>query len=163
MRRFVSAVEPSLHISVLSAYVNNIFSVLSHSIWASLFSPFPSRSICSIQKSLLESRVVIVTLSSPIVPFFVFCLAPGPGVGEAALAFTAGPGLNCTWESVELEEVDCDFAITLMPKRTKLAIVSVTTKIEILFILNLQIFCEYQRNRASTGQAGGTISKQTAA
>src|SRR6516162_2387899 len=141
MRRLPIAISPSLQVSVLSPYMNRVFSALSHSNWVSLFWPFPSRSICSTQKSLLEPRVVIMALPSPMLPFFVFCSAFGLGAGEAALAFTAGPGLNCTSDSVERAEVvdcDCDCdrvcANTLRAKRTRTAIVRGSPKREMYFI-----------------------------
>src|SRR5262245_55281217 len=143
MRRFAIAISPFLQVSVLSPYMNRVLSALSHSIWVSVFWPFPPRSICSTQKSLLAPRVVIMALPSPMLPFFVFCSAFGLGAGEAALAFTAGPGLNCTLDSVERAEVadcdcDCDCdrvcANTLRAKRTRSAIVRLSPEREMYFI-----------------------------
>src|SRR5262245_20329725 len=110
----------------------SILSVSSHSIWVYAGLPFPITFIRFTQNTLFESVVVKGTLPSPMSPFLVCSFAEELGLGDIALAFTAGPGLYCTWGWTE--DPDCGFADMLIPITATAAIVRAAVRTESFLI-----------------------------
>jgi hypothetical protein len=65
-------------------------------------------------------------------PFLVCSFAEELGIGDIALAFTAGPGLYCTWGWTE--DPDCGFADMLIPITAMAAIVRAAVRTESFLI-----------------------------